>query len=68
MEIEIVQGLIDLTKWLSTCFGVGFIFTIALLNVLRGLGFENKKLKVLLCWIYLTLFVFGLCILLEVFA
>lgn len=68
MEYEVIELILVLFKWAGACFGIGLVFTIALINILRGLGIEFTKIKVTTCWIYLTLFVFGLCILLELFA
>jgi hypothetical protein len=67
MKDELLNNLFELMKWLVICPGLGLLFTIALLSSLRAMGIELKNLKAMKLWASLTLFVFGLCVLLQVY-
>ena len=67
MKCELINTLYDVMKWLVVCPALGLVFTISLLNIFKAIGLELKNLKVTKVWCYVTLFVFGLCVLLEVY-
>jgi len=67
MKQEFIETLFDLAKWIIVCPGLGWVFTICLVNGIQAMGYEIKNLKVAKLWAYTTLFVFGLCVLLEVY-
>jgi hypothetical protein len=48
--------------------GIGITMTISLYGILEALGVDhnNKKLGKIACWTYVSLFVFGLCMLAHV--
>lgn len=68
MQEELLESIAIFFKWVVGCVGIGGVFTIAFINLIRILGFEIQKGKAAACWIYITLFVYGFCILLELFA
>ena len=68
MEQEFINTLYDLLKWCIVCPGLGWTFAIALTHGIRALGIELKNVKVTKLWACTTLFVFGLCVLQEVYA
>lgn len=61
MHEILLDFLIDLLKWLTLSYGLGFTFTIALWGILDSLGIQFRRDRKGKCWISISLIIFGLC-------